>query len=65
MAIADLKVTFSLFDKDGDGSIAGKELANVMRALGQNPTDSEVRDILHESDTDGYYTRFNLSNPHL
>ena len=39
--IAEFKEAFSLFDKDGDGTITTKELGTVMRSLGQNPT--EVR----------------------
>jgi len=36
--IAEFKEAFSLFDKDGDGTITTKELGTVMRSLGQNPT---------------------------
>ena len=32
------KEAFSLFDKDGDGSIATKELVNIMRSLGPGST---------------------------
>ena len=34
--IAEFKEAFSLFDKDGDGTITTKELGTVMRSLGQN-----------------------------
>ena len=37
--IAEFKEAFSLFDKDGDGTITTKELGTVMRSLGQNPTE--------------------------
>jgi calmodulin len=37
---------FSLFDKDGDGTITTKELATVMRTLGQNPTEIELQDMV-------------------
>jgi calmodulin len=33
--IAEFKDAFSLFDKDGDGSITLEELATVMRSLGK------------------------------
>merc|ERR1712217_169950 len=39
--IAEFKEAFSLFDKDGDGTITTKELGTVMRSLGQNPTEAE------------------------
>merc|ERR1712032_495398 len=44
---------FSQFDKNGDGSISTKELAQVMRSLGQNPTESELQDAINEVDVDG------------
>jgi len=41
------------FDKDKDGHISTKELGHIFRSLGQNPTDSEMRDIINEVDADG------------
>jgi len=51
--IAEFKEAFSLFDRDGDGRITSKELGTVMRALGQNPTEGELNDMIHEVDIDG------------
>lgn len=34
-------------------AITAQELGTVMRNLGQNPTDSEVKDMLNEVDADG------------
>lgn len=48
--IAEFKEAFSLFDKDGDGTITTKELGTVMRSLGQNPTEAELLDMIHEVD---------------
>lgn len=42
-----------MFDKDGDGTISTKELGIVMRSLGQNPTESELQEIINEVDMDG------------
>ena len=51
--IAEFKEAFSLFDKDGDGTITTKELGTVMRSLGQNPTEAELMDMINEIDADG------------
>ena len=48
--IEQYKSAFSLFDKDGDGTIKSKEVGTVMRALGMNPTESEVVDLVNEVD---------------
>merc|ERR1711997_691366 len=51
--IAEFKEAFSLFGKDGDGTITTKELGTVMRSLGQNPTEAELQDMINEVDADG------------
>ena len=51
--IAEFKEAFSLFDKDGDGTITTKELGTVMRSLGQNPTEAELQDVINEVDANG------------
>ncbi|GFN79319.1 calmodulin [Plakobranchus ocellatus] len=48
----ELRDAFSLFDKDGNGTIDIKELAPVMRALGQNPTQKEIQEIMRKADVD-------------
>lgn len=50
---SEFKEAFSLFDKDGDGTITTKELGTVMRSLGQNPTEAELQDMINEVDADG------------
>ena len=57
-AIAEFKEAFSLFDKDGDGTITTKELGTVMRSLGQNPTEAELQDMINEVDADGMNANF-------
>ena len=44
--IEELREAFQLFDNDGDGFITIKELGAVMRSLGRNPSDAELRDII-------------------
>ncbi|XP_053402127.1 neo-calmodulin-like [Mercenaria mercenaria] len=43
---------FSLFDKDGDGTITADELGTVMRSLGQRPTEEELKKMMAEIDVD-------------
>ena len=49
--IAELTEAFSLFDKDGDGTITAKN-GTVMRSLEQNQTEAELQDMVNEVDTD-------------
>ena len=49
----EFEEAFRLFDKDGDGKITAKELGIVMRGLDQNPTETELSDMINEVDTDG------------
>jgi calmodulin len=53
LTLAEFKEAFSLFDKDGDGCITTKELGTVMRSLGQNPTEADLKDMINEVDADG------------
>lgn len=50
---AEFKEAFDEFDKDGSGSISTKELLNVMRSMGQNPTEDEVLELVMEVDLNG------------
>ncbi|XP_034115761.1 calmodulin-related protein 97A [Drosophila sulfurigaster albostrigata] len=51
--IAEYKEAFSLFDKTGTGMISTRELGNLMKSLGQNPTEAELRDLVNEIDLNG------------
>ena len=46
-----------MFDKAGTGYITTKELGNLMRTLGQNPTEEELQDIINDVDFDGMFLR--------
>lgn len=50
---AEFKEAFDYFDKDGSGSISSDELLQVMRAMGQNPTEDELLNLVMEVDIDG------------
>ena len=51
--ITEFKAAFELFDKDRDGAINNKELGTVMRNLGQNPSEEELKQMIKEIDMDG------------
>jgi len=41
--VSEFQETFSLFDNKGDGKIYAHQLGEVLRAMGQNPTEAEVK----------------------
>ncbi|RXM30008.1 Myosin light chain 1, skeletal muscle isoform [Acipenser ruthenus] len=50
--IADFKEAFLLFDRTGESKITYGQVADVMRALGQNPTNKDVNKILGNPSAD-------------
>ena len=48
----DIKKTFVLFDKNGDGYITVKELKRVLACLKISLTEAEIMSMLRESDFD-------------
>ena len=63
MLFLEFREAFSLFDKDGDGTVSSTELGTVLRSLGQNPTDEELTQLINEVDADGT-KRESLKNTH-
>ncbi|XP_054663169.1 myosin light polypeptide 6 isoform X1 [Grus americana] len=49
---AEFKEAFQLFDRTGDGKILYSQCGDVMRALGQNPTNAEVMKVLGNPKSD-------------
>ena len=49
----DFKEAFGLFDRVGDSQVAFNQVADIMRALGQNPTNKDVTKILGNPSADG------------
>ena len=51
--VTEAREAFVLFDKDNSGTISRRELGTAMRALGKNPTEAELQDMVNEVDIDG------------
>lgn len=51
--ITEIRECFDMFDIDQDGRISADEIATMTRALGQNPTDAEIIEMIDEVDKDG------------
>ena len=51
--ITEFRAAFELFDKDRDGKITTKEVGTLMRNLGQNPSEEELKQMIREVDLDG------------
>uniref|UniRef100_A0A8C2IB27 Myosin light chain 3, skeletal muscle isoform-like n=1 Tax=Cyprinus carpio TaxID=7962 RepID=A0A8C2IB27_CYPCA len=48
----NFKEAFGLFDRVGDNKVAFNQVADIMRALGQNPTNKDVKKILGDPSAD-------------
>ncbi|XP_046578508.1 neo-calmodulin-like [Haliotis rubra] len=53
IADAEIQEAFVLFDKNADGRVTCAELNVVMRSLGQNPTATELLDMIKDVDRAG------------
>merc|ERR1719229_948668 len=62
--IAEFREVFNWFDKNNDEYINEIELGNAMRALGENPTQQELTDILKSihSTKSSSYSPFTMGN---
>uniref|UniRef100_A0A3B3CWQ3 Myosin, light chain 1, alkali; skeletal, fast n=1 Tax=Oryzias melastigma TaxID=30732 RepID=A0A3B3CWQ3_ORYME len=49
---SDYREAFGLFDRVGDNKVAYNQIADIMRALGQNPTNKEVNKLLGNPSAD-------------
>lgn len=54
----EAKEAFALFDKRGAGTIPQESLGDVLRALGQNPTQKEVADLAGQVGRDSEFFLF-------
>jgi len=53
---AEYKEAFSLFDKKGSGHISSENLGDLLRALGQNPTQAEVAELTSNAPQESTYS---------
>lgn len=53
MVCTEYKEAFALFDKRGTGAVPREILGDLLRALGQNPTQAEVAEIVTSAPPDG------------
>lgn len=51
--LVDFKEAFLLFDRTGDGKITLDQVGDIIRALGQNPTNAEVNKIMGNPSKEG------------
>lgn len=53
MVVVEYKEAFALFDKKGTGGVPRETLGDLLRALGQNPTQAEVSEIIASAPREG------------
>ena len=51
--LSQLKAAFKFFDKDGNGTVEPEEISQVLKALGLEMTDEELKDIMSSLDENG------------
>lgn len=52
VCFSELKECFILFDPNGKGSILSTDLGRALRAMGQNPSESDVATMLQHATLD-------------
>lgn len=54
--LTEIKEAFALFDKKGTGQISRESLGDLLRALGQNPTQAEVAELAASAPRDSQFS---------
>ena len=49
--LTDLRDAFFLFDYDRDGVVTSQEVGAIVRSVGLNPTEQELREMVREVDS--------------
>lgn len=52
LCVVEFQEAFSLFDSRGDGKIHVSQIGDALRALGQNPTESDVKKFTQQHKSD-------------
>ena len=60
--IAEYKEAFQIFDKHGEGAISSKELGTIMRSLGLNPSDEDLKEIIDSFDNEKNYNLIDFNS---
>ena len=55
--ISEFREAFQLFDRSGDERIKLSQVGDVIRALGQNPTNAEVAKVLSNPNPEGSFCK--------
>lgn len=53
LQIGQFHDAFIRFDTDADGVVSSREVGQIMRAIGQNPSEAEIQDMVNLVDKDG------------
>jgi len=56
VVVSELRIIFSLFDKDHDNNISMDEVMQVMQAMGQQPDIDRLRETFQLVDLDGKWS---------
>ena len=56
VVVSELRIIFSLFDKDHDNNISMDEVMQVMQAMGQQPDIDRLRETFQLVDLDGEWS---------
>jgi len=51
--IYEIQEVFSLFETRGNGKVEASKIGDILRALGLNPTEAEVKKLVSEVDANG------------
>lgn len=70
--MSDFKEAFSLFDQDGDGFISIKEMENLIKSIGINSNEYELKDVIDKVSPNNNNETFDfvvflliISHPHF